>query len=340
MGFIKAGIKTKTVSRHAVETSSSLEMSEDECGSLIDDIKKTRYFKIMINSGIIRNKSSKFFTHSYLKEYSLKDDSKNDYTSLMDDTNPVVSKIKKIGIEKFSKYFLSDKFDENDISKECGISEKEVSDILKFIDRYYLFESQDNILTKKAYKTYSTVAKIEVKNKKIKIVFITENIWKERYVINKTLLNRFMPDLKTSEKKKVNEIINKIENIEYRKNVMYNLLKLITEVQSEYIISGDEKKLKPVSQVLISKKINCHPSTINRVVNSKSIILPSNIEIPIKHLITNNKYINRIRLKEILSSTHNLSDRKLSEVFFNRYGVNLSTRTVNSYRKDILNRGH
>ncbi|MBP7795678.1 MAG: hypothetical protein KA059_02745 [Elusimicrobiales bacterium] len=338
MGFVKAGIKTKAASRYAGSLSSFLQMGEDKCSSLIDNIKETRYFKLMINSGIIRNKASKFFTHSYLKEYLLKDDPQNDYTALMDNTNPLMSKIRKVGIDRFKEYFLSDKFDKKEISKECGISEKEVSDILKFIDRYYLFENKDNIQIKKPHKTYSTIAKIEVKNKRIRIIFLTENIWKERYVINKTLLNRFMPKLKTAEKNKMSDIINKIENMEYRKNVMYNLLKLIAEVQSEYIISGDEKKLKPISQVLISKKLSCHPSTVNRLVNQKSIILPSNIEIPLKYLITNNKYVNRIRLKEILSSIHNLSDRKISEIFFNRYGINLSPRTINSYRNNISNK--
>ncbi len=65
-----------------------------------------------------------------------------------------------------------------------------------------------------------------------------------------------------------------IDAIQQRQNTLYSTMKAIMEYQYEYLLTGDDTKLKPMILKDIAEKVNLDISTISRVANSKYVQTP------------------------------------------------------------------
>lgn len=65
-----------------------------------------------------------------------------------------------------------------------------------------------------------------------------------------------------------------IDAIQQRQNTLYSTMKAIMDYQYEYLLTGDDTKLKPMILKDIADKVNLDISTISRVANSKYIQTP------------------------------------------------------------------
>ena len=65
-----------------------------------------------------------------------------------------------------------------------------------------------------------------------------------------------------------------IDAIRQRQQTLYVNMKAIMDYQSEYFLSGDERKLKPMILKVIADTIQMDVSTVSRVANSKYVDTP------------------------------------------------------------------
>lgn len=65
-----------------------------------------------------------------------------------------------------------------------------------------------------------------------------------------------------------------IDAIQQRQNTLYSTMKAIMDYQYEYLLTGDDTKLKPMILKDIAEKVNLDISTISRVANSKYVQTP------------------------------------------------------------------
>ena len=65
-----------------------------------------------------------------------------------------------------------------------------------------------------------------------------------------------------------------IDAINQRQNTLYATMKAIMDYQYEYLLTGDDTRLKPMILKDIAEKVNLDISTISRVANSKYVQTP------------------------------------------------------------------
>ncbi|MBS1686749.1 MAG: RNA polymerase factor sigma-54 [Bacteroidetes bacterium] len=137
-----------------------------------------------------------------------------------------------------------------------------------------------------------------------------------------------------------------IDAIQQRQNTMIVTMQTIMELQYDYLISGDETKLRPMILKDVAEKTGLDISTISRVANSKyvqtefgTLLLKSFFS----ESLTNDEgeEVSTREVKKILSDligmedkNDPLSDQKLTEYLMEK-GYNIARRTVAKYREQL-----
>lgn len=337
MKFLGQKLKLKNNLKFNIKLSDILNTPDKGLEKILGELKKNRRFKILKASGIIKSVNfKKSFAKYPFEKFALKDNSQTDYSLLLDNENSIVSKIKSVGIDRFKNFFLESSFDAKIIAYECELTLKEVKEIKEFIEKIYVNEPFNETPAVSPVKIYNCVGKIEKVNDKFEIVFFNENIWREKYEINRDKLKLLSSKFRKNERNKFLEIIEKISAIEYKKSSLYELVNLLIKKQNKYLSTSDIKSLEKFNQKDAAFIIGCHPSVINRLVNHKSIMLPWGIEVPLVGLLSSQKAVNKTKLSEIINTDPELSDKEIAEIFLQSYGIKISRRSINQYRKELI----
>lgn len=137
-----------------------------------------------------------------------------------------------------------------------------------------------------------------------------------------------------------------IDAIQQRQNTMIASMQAIMEIQYEYLVTGDETKLRPMILKDVAEKTGLDISTISRVANSKyvqtefgTLLLKSFFS----ESLTNEEgeEVSTREVKKILSDliavedkSDPVSDQKLTEYLIEK-GYNIARRTVAKYREQL-----
>ena len=137
-----------------------------------------------------------------------------------------------------------------------------------------------------------------------------------------------------------------IEAINQRYQTLSLTIDAIVKFQTEYFLSGDEKKIKPMILKDIAEKINMDISTVSRVANSKyletpygTFLLKKFFSESLKNL--DGEEVSSYEIKNILESLiesenkkNPFSDMALS-IELSKKGYSLARRTVAKYREQL-----
>ena len=137
-----------------------------------------------------------------------------------------------------------------------------------------------------------------------------------------------------------------IDAIQSRYNTMLLCMNAIMEYQREYLLTGDETRLKPMILKDIADKTGLDISTVSRVANSKYVQTEFGT-IQLKYFFSESlttdsgEEVSTREVKKILSDMIGgeskdkpISDQKLTEIL-NQKGYNIARRTVAKYREQL-----
>lgn len=137
-----------------------------------------------------------------------------------------------------------------------------------------------------------------------------------------------------------------IDAIKQRQQTLYVTMQAIMEYQSEYFLSGDERKLKPMILKDIADTINMDVSTVSRVANSKYVDTPYGTRLIKEYFSESMKNVEGedVSTKEIKTILENvigeedkkkpLTDDKLAKLLKEK-GYPIARRTVAKYREQM-----
>ena len=185
-----------------------------------------------------------------------------------------------------------------------------------------------------------------------------------------SLTSRNMPDLKISaeylemltrynkqkdknSKEALGFIKNKVENAQWfiealfqRRQTMLIAMNAIMQQQSEYFLTGDETKLKPMILKDIAEKVGLDISTVSRVANSKYVTTPFGT-FPLKFFFSESlstdsgEEVSSREVKKILSDFIGAEDKRkpltddaLCKILKEK-GYNIARRTIAKYREQL-----
>lgn len=135
---------------------------------------------------------------------------------------------------------------------------------------------------------------------------------------------------------------NFISALSQREATLLKTMTVITNLQKEYFLSGDESTLKPMILKDVSSLTGLDVSTISRVSNSKYVQTFFGT-IPVKHLFSEavNENVSSKEIKKALQElvdkedkNNPLSDKQIGEILKSK-GYKLARRTVAKYREQL-----
>jgi len=137
-----------------------------------------------------------------------------------------------------------------------------------------------------------------------------------------------------------------IDAIRQRQQTLYVTMKAIMDYQSEYFLSGDERKLKPMILKDIADTIQMDVSTVSRVANSKYVDTPYGTKLIKEYFSESMKNVEGedVSTREIKTILENvigeenkkkpLTDDKLAKLLKEK-GYPIARRTVAKYREQL-----
>lgn len=137
-----------------------------------------------------------------------------------------------------------------------------------------------------------------------------------------------------------------IDAVRQRQQTLYVTMHAIMEFQKEYLLTGDERMLKPMILKDIADKIEMDVSTVSRVANSKYVDTPYGTKL-IKDLFSESmkndqgEDVSTIEIKKILETVVEkedkrkpLTDDKLAKILKEK-GYPIARRTIAKYREQL-----
>ncbi len=133
---------------------------------------------------------------------------------------------------------------------------------------------------------------------------------------------------KGESRERAEELITVLRHVNQRRSVQCRVVAALFEKQKEYFRTGDELKLRPVSQADLSRDLDEHQSTVSRAVRGRYVECPYG---------THELQFYCQRKKDVVlrlsASNMNMSDRELQEVLQERYDCDIARRTVAYHRR-------
>jgi len=329
-----------------MEQANLLDMPEDEFKRLIAATEQNSLFKRLYHKEkLIRHQrfprtdiSSSFHQ---LEEGRVADKGSPDVESLLLNKEYIIRQIKKLGLEKFKRYFL---FPESGmtlekIARENALEVSDVKEINNLVDELSImseFYHPSNITSDII--RYFKVASVEKDEEGFIIGYFSPSFARGRYSID---YERF-EGLKAAgafteaEVKEARQLLKKLELINSRKDTLTQILQNIIDKQAVYLESGDLRSLLPFSQKELAERIKLAPSSVSRAIRDRSIDTPWGEEIPLKHFFPKPKRFRKELLKQLLETDKRLSsDETIRAKLQEKFGVAISRRSVANLRKEL-----
>ena len=335
-----------------VKLAELVELSERDFAKIIKKIENEPLFKKLLSPSDPQQKvlSYRRFPRSELSKsfYELKEDIAMDRTSpdvesFLDSREAIMPLIKRLGIDKFKKYFLYNdgNVSYKDISLACNLTEKEVTKIMTLIDDFAI---QSEFFTRSKINigsniSYSKIAQIEKDTSGDHIInFLSPYLAKGRYLINYEKLAEVKKNgvFSRAELKKINKLLNDLEAINTRKSIIYRIISKILKIQSVYFVTGNPKDLVRLTQRELAKEIGINPSLISRAIARRSIETPWQEEYPVKYFFPSRKKIIKTLIIDIINDGgHIYTDEGIRQQLRQAFNIYISRRSVASYRKEL-----
>lgn len=335
------------------------EQNENEFAKFIIDIENTPLFQRLMYPS---NKDEKIISYRRFPNTDLTRDfyvlnenilpSKNflEIEPFLENYKDTIDTIKRLGLEKFKKYFLFNESISNleQICSECNLHIEEVKKINDFINEisihtdFYSRSTTTNYQSKtisNIYQNYHQIATI-TKNagSNFMIYFSSPKYAQGRYIIDYDKLKKLKQNKKFTKQDlvSINKLLKNLELINVRKSTIYQILQFIINKQRKYLSSGDVPDLKPLKQIEAANEIGVHPSIISRAIYNRSVVIENIGEKPIKYFFPNKKYIIKNLVEKIITDAkYSLTDYQVKHILENKFNITISRRSINQYRNEL-----
>lgn len=121
-----------------------------------------------------------------------------------------------------------------------------------------------------------------------------------------------------------------VKCIQQRNHTMVRLLELLTKLQRQFILHGDEY-LQPMTRSSLARILDLHESTISRAVADKAVQLPNGKITPLSQFFDRSLQIRTVLKQIIEQEATPLSDNDLVKEL-EKQGFSVARRTVAKYR--------
>ena len=248
--------------------------------------------------------------------------------------------IRRMGRELFERFFLLEDHESSseEIASNCGITLEDVKRIQAFLFTLSLRSHELRLPVRGAAgRHYSCIAKVELSAGKPAVIWMLPHLAFGRYRIDYAGLRAFRPRLATDEKLRLRKLLGVLEAVNLRQNALWRAVDAVLSRQTAFLKSGRYADMEPLTAAALAGAVGVHPSTIGRLLEGRSLLMPWREELPMRSLLPNRKAVAVRAIQEVLAAGRDEPpDRELVRKLREDYRISASRRTVNEYRREAL----
>lgn len=331
-----------------------LKMSEPEVANLLKDIEADPLFQKLLYTTDTRWKVIRFQSNARtrlsgsfyeMNEQTLKDGASPEVGGFLDENREAIAAIRKIGVEKFEKYFLivDQPLGIEETAAECGISVKEAERVRSFLLSYSI---KADVFTPSSIsgargRSVTCLGRLGLSaDGEIFFEVVSPHLARGRYDIHYDRLKDLTTnsDISPEERRHMKALIRRLELMNWRQNNLFRMLDLLTYTQRGYLATRDTLKRQPITQRQLARRLSVSPSTVSRAIAGRSLVMPWGEERLLDELFCSRKMLCLDALDAVESSDADFEKRtdiELQEVVRGQLGISVPRRTVNTYRRAL-----
>ena len=282
-----------------------------------------------------------------LKEWGVAGGESGDVQALIEKHKDLVALIRRIGIRDFERYFLygEDGSSLSDICAAVGVTEAEGRRIMDLVlqvgTRSEFFRPARTAQAHGIH--YHCIAAIEQDvrdGENLYFRFLAPHWARGRYALDYERLEEWKKgrEFGPGERRRLKQVLKKIELINMRQDILFQILSRIVTEQSSYLRSRLGHRRRPLSLRELARRIGVAPSTVSRAVGNRSAQMPWGEEIPVKTLLSSQRSVILSILGEWCKRGElgdDLTDETLMRRLASEAGITVSRRTVNECRRKL-----
>lgn len=347
--------KTALVGR--VKMAQAIHMPESEWAKILSDIEKDPLIRELFltrstdtNSRIVSYRrfgraslSAQFYDN---QDINVVGGSAESPETLLDRKRHLLGAIQKIGQDKFEKFFLyrEEGLSIEDISQQCGMTHAQVLELQDFVlemsvnSEFYFPSSIDGSMSVKP----TLVGRI-IKNDDgtYAMSFYSPHLARGRYEVNLPELKKWwkQKQLGKEDIAKLRKFVNLLDLCNIKQGAFISAIDYLLTAQKEYFDTQDISKMAPLSLRQVARILRFAPSTISRVMATKSVLLPWGHEVLLLHLMPGKrKVVLNILEKMLVEQTGSVTDSLFARRIAESFGIKVSRRTITTCRHQIQKR--
>jgi len=330
--------KTKQVLMGRIKMAELASMDEKKFAEHIKDIEEQWLFKelcypddsrhrIISYTGFHRAGLNRSFYE--FREDMITDRSSPDIKNFMESHKDIIPLVKRLGADRFEKYFLYGGEDVlTQVVSDCGLCREEINKVRQFINNFSVMSEFFNpsAIESKPRIRYTKTASIEIKQKTgIHIEYFSPHMARGKYRIDYDRFEKLKmrQAMTAKEMKELESLIRRLEHVNSRKTVLHRVIEKLTVLQKAYFLSGNWQDLVPLAQARIARDIGADCGTVSRVIYGKSIVTPQGEEEIIRDFFLS-------RTKKVKKLV--ITDEDIRYLLNCRYGIGVSRRLVTKCR--------
>ena len=251
----------------------------------------------------------------------------------------IIEIIREIGSDNFEKYFLGyEKFPTEKICKICAITKKEYERIMDFVAVYtHAYENIPVAALPVDY--FSTIASIIKEEGGFRVEYTSMHYGQGEYSVDNEKLKSFKKKglLTKQEAGRLTGLLDLINMVNCRKRCACKIVEGVLKYQMPFF-TGEGGQLLAMSQRALALQIGISHSSVSRIIGRKTLKMPWGSEIPLRDFFVSRRKFLIDKVRDILlrySEGKKLSDREIGEILNKKYGLKVSRRSVNLYRKEL-----
>lgn len=281
-----------------------------------------------------------------LNEETLSEGARPEAAQVIAEGREALAVIHRIGQANFETYFLraEKEIDRREMADSLSLSEGDVQKVRDFLLTYSIQSEFFDPSLKGSVapgKSVVRLARLSLDGAGEPVFeFGSPLLARGRYDIQYERLQGLLKggELSPHDRRHLKALVRRLEFINWRQNTLYRILDFVCHAQRFYLATQDLTKQTPITQRQLAKRLAVAPSTVNRAIQGRSLVLPWGEELLLEELFCSRKHLCRgvlENMEEEDPSFEKRTDRELQEALRLRLGFPVPRRTVNSYRRSL-----
>lgn len=267
----------------------------------------------------------------------------------------LLKKIQSLGIERFCYYFLEGEGTDMELAQLMNTSPQKIKPLRQIFDRIIIADilgihNSSSSFDPDIQRT-EIIAEVSFIECEPQVDFAYDRI---RYKIDERKLRNLSKTgrLSTEEIKEFKNIREKIAMINYRYNLLHELIKKVINIQKSYLLSFNSEDINILEEKEIARQLDVDPSWICRLVKgktSKRYIKIRNHLMPLRDLFISKRQKNKQKGINLIKTIYEekkyyeslkknkLTDEVIQRILKKDFNFIISRRAVNNWRREIKN---